>query len=183
MLEEEIGGQHREAVAGAADRLVPCVLHQAIALVHQDDRRQLGGAGRVGQECRHTVRASDALGGDGLGRYTDLIGCARHVLLRYRVRLCCLVLPRSSSICLVPKEQRGESLPITRNRGLRRSRPDQQSGAGRSVQPEPAPVWLSNPKKINRREGPMPSVRARGAGAALWELAAIGKAFMPASCL
>ncbi len=29
----------------------------------------------------------------------------------------------------------------------------------------------------------MPSVRARGAGAALWELAAIGKAFMPASCL
>ncbi len=69
MLEEEIGRQHREAVAGAADRLVHGVLHQAVALVHQDDGRQLGGAGRIGQECRHAVGAGDVLGGD-----ADLIG-------------------------------------------------------------------------------------------------------------
>ena len=38
MLEKEIGREHRVAVVGAAHGLIPGVLHQAVALVHQDDR-------------------------------------------------------------------------------------------------------------------------------------------------
>src|SRR5580692_6465244 len=65
----------------------------------------------------------------------------------------------------------------TKTRSTKR-RPDALSqGADRPGQEKPAPVWSAGPSKINRREGPMPSIRARAAGATLSGLAVIGALF------
>ncbi len=76
MLVEEIRRQHREAVARAAHRLVLGVLHQPVALVHQDDGREFPAAGRIGEERRHAVGAGDVLGGD-----VDMAGGDGHRVL------------------------------------------------------------------------------------------------------
>src|SRR5262249_46356413 len=77
MAEKEIGGEHRVAVVGATHRLVPGVLHEAVALVHQDDRRKPAASRWVGQEGRHPVAAGDPLGSD-----IDMPGGDRHSVLR-----------------------------------------------------------------------------------------------------
>jgi hypothetical protein len=73
MLEEKIGRDHRKAVARAALRLVAGVLHQAIALMHQDDGREPSAVRRIGHEGRHTVFA-----GDVFARHIDSASYACH---------------------------------------------------------------------------------------------------------
>ena len=80
MPKEEIGRQHGVAVMRAAHRLVPGMLHQAITLVHQDDRRKPPAGRRIGQQRRHSVAAGDLLGGD-----VDVPGGDRHSFLRARI--------------------------------------------------------------------------------------------------
>src|SRR5215813_726481 len=68
--EKEVGRQHCVSVARAADSLVARVLHEAIALVHQDHGREASAASRICQDRRHSVVADNVLGADtplGLG--------------------------------------------------------------------------------------------------------------------
>src|ERR1700730_18625054 len=64
MAEKEIWRQHGVSVARATHRLVARVLHEAVALVHQDHGREASTASRICQERGHSVVASNVLGGD-----------------------------------------------------------------------------------------------------------------------
>src|SRR5262249_48008949 len=52
------------SIARAPHRLVARVLHEAIALVHQDDGREASAARRICQHRGHSVVASNVLRGD-----------------------------------------------------------------------------------------------------------------------
>ncbi len=80
MLVEEIRRDADEAVAREPLRQVARVRHQAVALVHEHDRRQFSARGRHRQEGRQSASAADGLGDDlghGSGDQRTMLGLRR----------------------------------------------------------------------------------------------------------